>query len=826
MIWTGGSGRDARPGKERKIGMKGAGKLLFILPAAAVALALAAAAFVFVGSYSRVYAAWVDYDDSRSRGVTRLDLRADVDDEGGSVRLTLDIAALNGYIDAIDLKDDVSVAGYEVRDLCFDADDQYLYLRLKNRNGKYIDLTCRYGVRVSDGALAVEAEPIRAGEDGGFLSDLVVRGIRIGDIEIPLTDAYAYGGMASRIDEKSEKVSVRRGSLVFKYDMDSGGGDVIAATPAPGGGRKDAWTVMIYMNGSNLEYDPDKDLYFAGASGDLEEMIRGLTSDSVNLLIETGGTLAWYRDGINPGVNQRFVIENGRMTLLSDLDRKNMCDPATLVDFANWAIQAYPADQYALILWDHGGGSLYGYGYDLYYEDDALYLPEIESALDDITSANGITFELFGFDACLMATLETAAMLEPYARYFIASEESEPAHGWNYESIMEVLGDESVVSGDVFGRKIVSSFISQAVQMDTSDEITLSVIDLSMTDEVVGSLSMLAAAITADMAADPSVYNHVAAAIPKLLEFSGTDHYDLEGFAEEMIRYYPELANHVLNALDDAVISKTAGYMTAGAGGLSFYLPFYYPEDYAAFADLYAQIALSPEYTGFVEAMVRGRRDAVAEGIRPVYTVNYDADPYEIAIDPEYDDNYLSNLYIQVWEVYETGGELLYYDLGYDAWVSETDTPHVYRENFSYWPSLFGALLSVEVTYFDEERIVYSSPVTVNGYEAELIFTYRFDDMSYAIRGFTYCGGGEGGRDDTVYPLAAGDQVELLYYTYDYYNDDGFYSTMGPYDVTQDNLIITDSPIAESTYALQFVIEDYTGELYFTEYSEFFYSLD
>ncbi|MCR5235609.1 MAG: hypothetical protein K6E34_00220 [Lachnospiraceae bacterium] len=35
-------------------------------------------------------------------------------------------------------------------------------------------------------------------------------------------------------------------------------------------------------------------------------------------------------------------------------------------------------------------------------------------------------FDFIGFDACLMATVETAYMLSPYADYMIASEEFEP----------------------------------------------------------------------------------------------------------------------------------------------------------------------------------------------------------------------------------------------------------------------------------------------------------------------------------------------------------------------------------------------------------------
>ena len=55
--------------------------------------------------------------------------------------------------------------------------------------------------------------------------------------------------------------------------------------------------------------------------------------------------------------------------------------------------------------------------------------------LDEIATAlknGGCDFDMAGFDACLMATLETAMVLEPYADYMIASEEVEPGNGWYY----------------------------------------------------------------------------------------------------------------------------------------------------------------------------------------------------------------------------------------------------------------------------------------------------------------------------------------------------------------------------------------------------------
>ena len=47
-------------------------------------------------------------------------------------------------------------------------------------------------------------------------------------------------------------------------------------------------------------------------------------------------------------------------------------------------------------------------------------------------SFDGQPFELIGFDACLMASVEMASVASPYAKYMVASEEVEPGSGWDY----------------------------------------------------------------------------------------------------------------------------------------------------------------------------------------------------------------------------------------------------------------------------------------------------------------------------------------------------------------------------------------------------------
>ena len=149
-----------------------------------------------------------------------------------------------------------------------------------------------------------------------------------------------------------------------------------------------------------------------------------------------------------------------------------MSDGATLVDFATWAIETYPADNYVLILSDHGMGWPGGWSDPApggagdcknplsQVLKDELYLNELDDALQEIRDRAGIDkFELIGMDACLMAHLEVFSALAPHARYAVASQETEPALGWAYTGFLEELTNNPDMSGADLSRLIVDTYI-------------------------------------------------------------------------------------------------------------------------------------------------------------------------------------------------------------------------------------------------------------------------------------------------------------------------------------------------------------------------------
>ena len=83
---------------------------------------------------------------------------------------------------------------------------------------------------------------------------------------------------------------------------------------------------------------------------------------------------------------------------------------------------------------------------------DALDFAELAAVLDEfqeqkrkqVVAAGGDPsktpkLDIVAFDACSLATIETACQLAPYARFLIASEVGVPLPGWPYFSILERL---------------------------------------------------------------------------------------------------------------------------------------------------------------------------------------------------------------------------------------------------------------------------------------------------------------------------------------------------------------------------------------------------
>lgn len=230
------------------------------------------------------------------------------------------------------------------------------------------------------------------------------------------------------------------------------GNETLDIEPVAIGSDAQSATVMIYMNGSDLETKAGE------ATADLSEMIDSGIGKNVNVIVQTMGTKKWHDYGISSKTSQIYKVNRDGLELVKDnLGQLDCTKSSTLSDFIDFSKKNYPADRYMLIFWDHGGGPVYGFGYDEWQSDtESLTLDEIQEAL---RKNSDIRFDIIGMDCCIMANLETCYVLAPFCKYAVLSEDFESGLGWSYTNWMKLLEENPGISTPLLGKKIIDGMI-------------------------------------------------------------------------------------------------------------------------------------------------------------------------------------------------------------------------------------------------------------------------------------------------------------------------------------------------------------------------------
>ena len=330
------------------------------------------------------------------------------------------------------------------------------------------------------------------------------------------------------------------------------------------GDGSDTVTLLVYMCGADLESRS------AMATRDLLEMTKAEISDKVNVIVYTGGAKQWQNNIISPSVNQIYQVKSGGLSVLEkNAGTGAMTDPNTLASFIRYGAKNFPADRYALILWDHGGGSLSGYGYD---EKNARSGAMSLASLDKALAAGDLYYDFIGFDACLMATVENATMLTKYADYMIASEETEPGIGWYYTDWLTSLSRNTAMSTTTLGKQIIDDFVNACATSCRGQATTLSLVDLA---ELEGTLPKDFARFSQELRESIATgdYMTVSTARSCAREFAASTRIDQVDFVDFAQRIGSDSGKKLVNVLLSAVkYNRTSASMT-NAYGLSVYFP-------------------------------------------------------------------------------------------------------------------------------------------------------------------------------------------------------------------------------------------------------------
>jgi hypothetical protein len=353
------------------------------------------------------------------------------------------------------------------------------------------------------------------------------------------------------------------------------------------------WTFMVYL-------DADNNLESAGIDDFLEMSSVG-SRNGVNIILQMDRI-----DGNNTSYGnwkdtRRFLVKNGdtpQTEPLQNMGELNMGDPDVLQDFIEWAVTNYPAEHYALAIWNHGDGwrksienietisTLKRAGTEEILvkavasddtDNDVLYMREVQeaisNALQNLESMNNsdMIIDVVGFDACLMGMVEVGYAIRNGVNYMVGSEELEPGDGWPYNTILTGLTDDPSMTAGNLAKSIVINYGNSY-----SSGVTQAAYDLSKIDTLAQKIDNFTAVANTNWTALKTARNNSKQYHPDWsLSCWGTDLWD---FADKTLNYstssiIKNAASELKISIDNFVIQEFHSNNMGGSHGVAIYFP-------------------------------------------------------------------------------------------------------------------------------------------------------------------------------------------------------------------------------------------------------------
>lgn len=355
-----------------------------------------------------------------------------------------------------------------------------------------------------------------------------------------------------------------------------------ALVPAAAGeAAPETWAVYLYICATDLESNSK----FATAN--ISALFEGVLPENVTFVLETGGTGKWRNETMSDGCLERWTVRNegGRniITHLGKLEAAPMSRQETLEDFLRFAHAEYPADYTMLVLWDHGGGTVYGACYDECFPQER-YMPVsgFAAACKNVfgTDKENPPLDIIAFDCCEMATVDVAAAFAGCAGYMIASEDTVPGGGWNYAALVRTFAERPDIDPVSLGTQICNDYLAYYAPNGRGGTLTCSLTDLGKLDRLLGAYEDLGALLLGVICQEPALYRDLAVRTAEAECYGSnnrtqgyTNLIDLYDFASAYAAEDVEEAQAVMDAIDECVLVNVGGVFRKNSHGLSFYFP-------------------------------------------------------------------------------------------------------------------------------------------------------------------------------------------------------------------------------------------------------------
>lgn len=606
----------------------------------------------------------------------------------------------------------------------------------------------------------------------------------------------------------------------------------------------DTYTLMVYICGADLESEE------GAATSDIDEMLKANIDEKLNILLCTGGASSWQNNyGISSSATQIYKINSlNNLELLKEFDgKRDMTDPNTLYEFINYGINNFNTNKYGLIMWDHGGGAISGYGYDENANDpeETITISELKSVLDKFDKK----FDFIGFDACLMANVETAYSLRDKANFLIASEETEPGSGWEYTSLINKISSNTSENAGNIGKVIVDRFIKENNDFSNFEEATLSVIDLSKINDLYSSLVEFIKGIKLERL-DKNDFSYISKAIANSKAYANgeIDTFDLVNFAEKINNSETQ---NLISKVKEAIYYNKNTDLVENSNGMSIYIPYSDLSYYDKMISIYNDIGISKEYIDVLSEI----GNYIANGKIETLTINntsYNIDEdyseyswYDDGFYSAHEDYYNNNSYdSEELEIEEENGNYVlklseddwdvinnitcevmiddgegYIDLGSDDYYETDNNGNLIVDFDGTWISINGYIVPYYAISDSKDVYMGKVPAYLNDQFVNIIIAWYEDSAkilgaqkvdAYGDTTINYKG---------LKQISKGDKIEFVFDYYKYNGEfDDSYTLYDPLVVDDSGLKVEYSAFDDNTkFYVYYKITDIYNNEYYTE---------
>lgn len=318
-------------------------------------------------------------------------------------------------------------------------------------------------------------------------------------------------------------------------------------------------------------------------SNDIDEITSETWSDNIKFVIQTGGARKWDDQRINPNRTQRFLYNKGVYKEVSNVPLQDSSNPDTLSEFLEFCKNEYPSDHRMLILWNHGGGP-FGFGKDSIY-GNMMTLKDLRAALQKVYTPNydNPAFDIIGFDACLMSTIEVTNALNGFANYYCLSEETIPGDGWDYGPWLKAMTNDPTMSAAEVGMAITDSYTDYYVGNNVKDigykyNVTFSLIDARKANELYNAYNEFVKTELLDSINDISNLSAIRRAAYDSTAYGYNHHnifntIDLGNYVDNLMEKYPNECTKLKTLIREAVLYHRENGAFSDSNGIAVYFP-------------------------------------------------------------------------------------------------------------------------------------------------------------------------------------------------------------------------------------------------------------